>query len=90
MAKDNKYKVAQVPFKIFLDETLKRQRSTIMDKIVEILQQLCKGDHSGSITPFKVEGKFEISIFEFYIDVDTIDKWLNLLDGYFSVHDFPR
>jgi hypothetical protein len=27
-------------------------------------------------------------IFEGQIDVDAIDKWLNLLEGYFSIHNF--
>eukprot|EP00253_Pinus_taeda_P035123 PITA_35123 len=31
---------------------------------------------------------FEIPIFEGQIDADVVDKWLNLLEGYFSVHDF--
>ena len=31
---------------------------------------------------------FDIPIFEGQIDAYVIDKWLNLLEGYFSVHDF--
>jgi hypothetical protein len=31
---------------------------------------------------------FEIPIFEGQIDADAVDKWLNLLEGYFSVHEF--
>jgi hypothetical protein len=31
---------------------------------------------------------FDISLFEGLIDVDVVDKWLNLLEGYFSVHNF--
>jgi hypothetical protein len=31
---------------------------------------------------------FDIPIFEGQIDVDALDKWLNLLEGYFSVHNF--
>eukprot|EP00253_Pinus_taeda_P034976 PITA_34976 len=36
----------------------------------------------------KVQVNFEIPIFEGQIDADAVDKWLNLLDGYFYVHDF--
>ena len=25
---------------------------------------------------------------EWLLDADAVDKWLNLLEGYFSVHDF--
>jgi hypothetical protein len=31
---------------------------------------------------------FDILIFEGEIDVDALDKWLNLLKGYFSIHNF--
>jgi len=66
----------------------------MMDNFVQILKRLPKGDTStsnsyfGNATPFKVQVNFEIPIFEGQIDADTIDKWLNLLEGYFSVHDF--
>jgi hypothetical protein len=33
---------------------------------------------------------FYISIFEGHIDADVVDKWLNLLEGYFSVHNFSN
>jgi hypothetical protein len=32
--------------------------------------------------------KFYIRLFEGLIDADVVDKWLNLLEGYFSVHKF--
>jgi hypothetical protein len=40
--------------------------------------------------PFKVQINFDIPIFEGQIDVDVVDKWLNLLEGYFSVHNFSN
>jgi hypothetical protein len=46
--------------------------------------------HSGGTTPFKVQVNFDIPIFEGQIDANVIDKWLNLLEGYFSVHDFSN
>jgi hypothetical protein len=42
----------------------------------------------GHATPFKVQVNFYIPLFEGLIDADVVDKWLNLLEGYFSVHNF--
>jgi hypothetical protein len=52
---------------------------------------LPKGEASSSsdhATPFKVQVNFDIPLFEGPIDVDVVDKWLNSLEGYFSVHNF--
>ena len=82
------------PIKILLEEVLERQRNTMMDNFSQILQRLPKSDastsssYSGNATPFKVQVNFEIPIFEGQIDADAVDKWLNLLEGYFSVHEF--
>src|ERR1700728_3452270 len=58
----------------------------------EILSKSCSkkpsSSYSRNATPFKVQVNFEITIFEGKIDADAVDKWLNLLDGYFSVHEF--
>ena len=62
-----------------------------MDIFSQILRRLPTGDASslsGGAAPFKVQINFDIPIFEGYIDADSIDKWLNLLEGYFSVHNF--
>ena len=65
-----------------------------MDDFAQILRQLPTGSasssssHSGGATPFKVQVNFDIPIFEGQIDADAIDIWLNLLEWYFSVHDF--
>jgi hypothetical protein len=45
-------------------------------------------DHFGGTSPFKVQVNFDIPIFEGQIDVDALEKWLNLLEGYFSIHNF--
>jgi hypothetical protein len=45
-------------------------------------------NHFGGTSPFKVQVNFDIPIFEGQIDADALDKWLNLLEGYFSVHNF--
>jgi hypothetical protein len=36
-------------------------------------------DHFRGTSPFKVHVNFDIPIFEGQIDVDSLDKWLNLL-----------
>jgi hypothetical protein len=38
----------------------------------------------------KVQINLDIPIFEGQIDTDVVDKWLNLLEGYFSVHNFSN
>jgi len=77
------------PIKILLKEALEWQRNAMMDCFAQILQRLPRGDtsasnsYSGNTTPFKVQVNFEIPIFESQIDIDAIDNWLNLLEGYF-------
>ena len=46
--------------------------------------------HFGEISPFKVQVNFEIPIFEGQIDADTLEKWLSLLEGYFSIQNFSN
>ena len=68
----------------------------MMDNSAQILRWLPTSDasssssHSGGATPFKVQVNFDIPIFERLIDADIVDKWLNLLEGYFSIHDFSN
>jgi hypothetical protein len=62
-----------------------------MDNFVQILRRFPMGEASstsGHATPFKVHVNFDISLFEGLIDADVVDKWLNLLEGYFLVHNF--
>jgi hypothetical protein len=42
-------------------------------------------NHFGGVTPFKVQDKFDIPSFEFKIGIDALEKWLSLLEGYFSI-----
>jgi hypothetical protein len=68
-----------------------QQRNEMMDSFAQILRWLPTGDTSsskGGTAPFKVQINFDIMIFEGQIDTDVVDKWLNLLEGYFSVHNF--
>ena len=62
-----------------------------MDSFIQILRWLPTGDassSSGGAAPFKVQINSDIPIFEGQIDANVVDKWLNLLEGYFSVHNF--
>ena len=38
----------------------------------------------------QVQVNFDIPIFEGQIDVDALEKWLNLLEGYFSIQKFSN
>jgi hypothetical protein len=65
----------------------------MMEIFVQILRRISTyGTYSSreGTTPFKVQIKFDIPIFEGQIDTNAIDKWLNLLEGYFSVHNFSN
>ena len=65
----------------------------MMDIFAQILQWLPIGDTSssnGGIAPFKVQINFYIPIFECQINADAVNKWLNLLEGYFFVHNFSN
>jgi hypothetical protein len=91
MVGENQYDGIGDTFKLLIEETLMQQRNKMMDSFVQILQRLPTGDASSSnrgAAPFKVQINFDIPIFEVQIDADVVDKWLNLLEGYFSVHNF--
>jgi hypothetical protein len=45
-------------------------------------------DRFGRTSPFKVQVNFDIPVSEGQIDADALEKCLNLLEGYFSVHNF--
>jgi hypothetical protein len=67
----------------------------MMESFSHILQCLpiatgasSSNDHFGSTFPFKVQVNFDIPVFEGQMDVDALDKWLNLLEGYLCVHHF--
>jgi hypothetical protein len=79
------------PIKILLEEAFARQRNENMDNFTQILRRLPIGEassSSGHATPFKVHVNFDIPLFEGLIDENVVDKWLNLIEGYFSVHNF--
>jgi hypothetical protein len=42
------------------------------------------------VRTFKVQFKFDIPLFEGYIDFDSLEKWLSMLEGYFSLQNFSN
>jgi hypothetical protein len=95
MAEEKKIDGADDPISLLLEQALTRQRDEMMENFSHILQRLpiasgssSSSDHFGGTSPFKVQVNFDIPVFEGQIDADTLDKWLNLLEGYFSVHNF--
>jgi hypothetical protein len=80
-------------FKTFLEEDLVRQRNEMMDNFTQILRILPMVEaeesltsiHFASVTPFKVQVNFYIPFFEGKIDVVSLEKWLNTLEGYYSI-----
>jgi hypothetical protein len=81
------------PFKLLIEESLTQQRNDMMDSFTQILQRLSASDaysSSRGVAPFKVKINFYIPTFEGHIDADVVDKWLNLLEGYFYVHNFSN
>jgi hypothetical protein len=95
MAEENKNEGADDPISLLLEQALTRQRDEMMENFSHILQCLpitsgasSSSSHFGGTSPFKVQVNFDIPIFEGQIDADALDKWLNLLEGYFSVHNF--
>jgi hypothetical protein len=76
-----------------IEEALTQQRNKMIDSFTQILRRLSTCDASSSsegAAPFKAQINFDIPIFEGQIDAKAVDKWLNLLEGYFSVHNFSN
>jgi hypothetical protein len=81
------------PFKMLLEEALVQQRNEMMDNFAQILRRLLMvtteesstRNHFRGATPFKVQVNFDIPLFEGQIDAYALEKWLNLLEGYYSV-----
>jgi hypothetical protein len=85
MVGEKKYDGTEDPFKLFIEESLMKQRNETMDSFAQILQWLPTGatySLNGGAAPFKVQINFDIHIFEGHIDANAIDKWLNLLARY--------
>ena len=97
MEKEKKNDRAKDSINLLLEQALTRQRDEMMENFSHILQCLpiaidtsSSRNHFGSTSPFKVQVNFDIPVFEGQIDVDALDKWLNLLESYFFVHHFSN
>jgi hypothetical protein len=95
MEEEKKNDGAKDSINLLLEQSLTRQREEMMENFSHILQRLSIVDrtyssriHFGGTSPFKVQFYFDIIVFEGQIDVDALEKWLNLLEGYFFVHNF--
>jgi hypothetical protein len=70
----------------------------MMENFTQILQRLSMAaveasstrNHFIGVTPFKVQVNFDIPLFEGQIDVYALEKWLNLLEGYYSIQKFSN
>ena len=62
--------------------------SQILLRILAMENPPSTSKHFRDDTPFKVQVNFYIPLFEEKIDADALDNWLNVLEGYFSVHNF--
>ena len=92
MAEEKKNDGADDPISLLLEQALTRQRDEMMDNFSHILQCLSiaigassSSSHFGGTSHFKVQVNFDIPVFEGQIDAEALDKWLNLLEGYFSI-----
>ena len=67
----------------------------MMDSFTQILLQMpaavsasSTSSQFGDATPFKVQVNFDIFLFEGKINADALDNWMNVLEEYFSFHNF--
>jgi hypothetical protein len=95
MVEEKKNNGADNPMNLLLEQALTRQRDEMMENFSHILQCLSiassassSSSHFGGTFPFKVQVNFDIPVFEGQIDAEALEKWLTLLEGYFSVHNF--
>jgi hypothetical protein len=97
MVDEKKNDGAKDSINLLLERALMQQRDEMMENFSHILQCLpikigtySSRDHFGGTSPFKVQVNFYIIVFEGQIDADTLEKWLNMLEGYFSFQNFSN
>jgi hypothetical protein len=95
MAEEKKNNRAEYSINLLFEKALTRQRDEMMESFSHILQHLTittitssSRSHFGRTSPFNLHVNFDIPVFEGQIDADALEKWLNLLEGYFYVHNF--
>jgi hypothetical protein len=52
---------------------------------MEVTEAYLTRIHFSSATPFKVQFNFDIPLFEGHKDAYALEKWLNMLEGYYSI-----
>jgi hypothetical protein len=97
MVEENKNNREDNSINLLLEQALSRERDEMMENYFHILQCLLittgaysSRNHFRGTLPFKVQVNFDIPIFEVQIDAYALEKWLNLLEGYFSSHNFSN
>jgi len=97
MAEENKNDRSNNSINLLLEQALTQQRDEMMENFSHILQCLpitigmsSSSDHLVGTSPFKVQVNFDITMFEGQIDADALEKWLNLLEFVFFVHNFSN
>jgi hypothetical protein len=95
MAEEKKNERADNSINLLLEKALMRHMDEMMENFSHILQCLpittetsSSSDHFGGTSPFKVHVNFDILVFEGHIDADALEKWLNMSEDYFFVHNF--
>ena len=95
MVEENKNDGVDDSINLLLEQALPRKRDEMMENFSHILQRMSiatgassSKNHFGSTSPFNLQANFDIPVFEGQIDADALDKWLNMLECYFSVHNF--
>ena len=62
--------------------------SQILLRISIVVDAPLKSIHFRDATPFNEQVNFDIPLFQGEIDSNALDNWLNVLEGYFSIHNF--
>jgi hypothetical protein len=92
MAEEKRDDGARDLIKLLLKEALAQHKNEMMENFSLILRQLpavnkttSTSSHFGGVTPFKIHVNFDIPLFEAQIDPHALEKWLNMLEGYYFV-----
>jgi hypothetical protein len=95
MVDEKRDEAAENPIKFLVTEALAQERNEMLENFSQILKRIptikdmsSSSSHFGDATPFKVQVNFDIPVFEGQIDVNALEKWLNLIEDYFIVHNF--
>ena len=57
--------------------------SQILRWLLATLDASTPSGHFGGTVPFKVQVNFDILVLKGQIDEDVLEKWVNILEGYF-------